>query len=395
MKKYTCDFETTTDINDCRVWAWGICDIDTLDFTYGNDIKTFIEFLKNNPNSMYYFHNLKFDGEFIIYYLLTNGYKYIPELKEIDDNTFTTLISDLGQWYSIDIYFEKSKYSNNNHKKVKIMDSLKLLNMSVEKIAKSFNLPIKKLEIDYHAFRSIGHKLTNEEIDYLRNDVEIMARALKVMFDDGHTHMTIGGNALSHYKKTIRNWKYFYPDLDDDVDMFIRKAYKGGFTYLNPTRKNQILNDGLVIDKNSMYPSMMRYELLPYGQPIYFEGKYEYDKDYPLYIIRFTCAFKLKKNKIPTIQVKNSFSFLPNEYVEDTDYDIVVLTLTNMELELFLENYDITIPIKYDCGYKFKGMRGLFNKYIDYWTNRKIESKKEKNGGMYLISKLFLNSLYG
>ena len=44
MKMATCDFETTTDPEDCRVWAVGFCDIDNLDFTYGNSISFF--FLK-------------------------------------------------------------------------------------------------------------------------------------------------------------------------------------------------------------------------------------------------------------------------------------------------------------------------------------------------------------
>ena len=395
QKRYTADFETTTDINDCRVWAWGICDIDTLEFKYGNTIESFIEFLKNNGNSLYYFHNLKFDSQFIIYHLFESGYKYFIEDTDICDNSFTTLENELGGFYSMDIVFNVNKNQKYRNKKVKIVDSMKLLNMSVENVVESFGLPIEKLEIDYKKYRKKGHVLDSEEIAYLRNDVEIMARALKIMFEDGHTKMTIGGNAIENYKTTITNWKYYYPELDDDIDSYIRKSYKGGFTYLNPIKKNLIINDGIVIDKNSMYPSMMRYKLLPYGQPVYFQGKYEYDEDYPLYIQRITCAFRLKKGKIPTIQVKNSFKFLPNEYIEDSDYEILTLTLTNIDLELFLENYDITIDIEYHDGFKFKGMVGLFDEYIDYWTLRKIESKKLGNKGIYLMSKLFLNSLYG
>ena len=30
MKIYTADFETTTDVSDCRVWAWCTCDIDEI-----------------------------------------------------------------------------------------------------------------------------------------------------------------------------------------------------------------------------------------------------------------------------------------------------------------------------------------------------------------------------
>ena len=39
MRKFTADFETTTDPNDCRVWAYAICEIGNINnFYYGNSI---------------------------------------------------------------------------------------------------------------------------------------------------------------------------------------------------------------------------------------------------------------------------------------------------------------------------------------------------------------------
>ena len=133
---------------------------------------------------------------------------------------------------------------------------------------------------------------------------------------------------------------------------------------------------------------------LPFGRPIAFEGKYEYDFLYPLYIQRISCSFKLKKGKIPTIQLKHSFGFLPNEYIESSNGEIITLTLTNIDLKLFLENYDIKYE-KYDGGFKFKQLYGLFTEYIDYWSTQKINAKKDGNRALYLISKKMLNSLYG
>ena len=141
---------------------------------------------------------------YIFSYLLKNGYELIEDKKEKKDNTFTCLISDTGMFYSIEIYFTVKKKRVN---KVTIYDSMKLLNFSVDKIAKAFDLPIRKLKIDYKAKRPIGHVLTQEEVDYIRNDVEIMARALKFLFDEGLDKMTIGSCALGFYKKSC---KYYY-----------------------------------------------------------------------------------------------------------------------------------------------------------------------------------------
>lgn len=143
-----------------------------------------------------------------------------------------------------------------------------------------------------------------------------------------------------------------------------------------------------------MYPAKMKYEKMPYGEPIYFDGKYEKDNFYNLYIQTLSAIFKLKKGKIPTIQIKNNLAFLPNEYIETSNGDLITLTLTNIDLELFLENYEIEY-ISYHYGYKFRSVKGLFTDYINYWTEQKIESKKKGNTALYRIAKLMLNSLYG
>lgn len=394
MRKFTADFETNTGENNCRVWAYGICEIGNFDnFIYGNNIEDFIKFCSDKKeNYILYFHNLKFDGEFIFSYLLQNGYKCIKDKKEREDKTFTTLISDTGQFYSIEIYFEvkNSKHLN----KVTIYDSLKIINMSVEDIAIGFDLPINKLEINYNEERKEGHILTEKEIAYLKNDVEIMARALDIMFKNNLTKMTIGSNALSYYKNMNKNFNKYFPVLPYEIDKDIRRSYKGGFTYLNPIHKEKLLGEGIVFDVNSLYPSVMKNERLPFGDPIFFEGKYETDKLYNLFVQTISCSFEIKEGMIPTIQIKNNLSFLPNEYVTSSNGDIVTLTLTNVDLELFFEHYQV-YDLTYHSGWKFKSIKGLFSSYIDFWSNMKIKSKKEGNKAMYIISKLMLNSLYG
>lgn len=254
MKKFTADFETNVNEKDCRIWAWAICEIGLpQNFKYGNTMESFIEFC-SNPKSNYilYFHNLKFDAEYIISYLLKNGYEYISDKKYKRDKTFTTLISGMGQFYCMEIYFSVKNKKHMN--KVKIFDSYKILDFSVEYIAKEFNLPIRKLEIDYKEFREVGHELTPEEVDYIRNDVEIMARALKIMFDYGLTNMTIGSCALNNYRKRTKYFNNYYPNLELEIDDYIRLSYKGGFTYLNPLYKEEVVHKGIVLDVNSLYP---------------------------------------------------------------------------------------------------------------------------------------------
>ena len=394
MRKFTADFETNVDENDCRVWAYAICEVDDpSNFIYGNNIDDFINWCANKKeNYLVWFHNLKYDGEYIVSWLLHNGYECIKDKKDRNDKSFTCLISDMGQWYSIEIFFDTKNKKHIN--KVTIYDSLKILNFSVEQIAKDFNLPIQKLTIDYKEKREVGHLLTEQEINYIRNDVEIMARALKIMFQEDLTKMTIGSDALSNYKKINKNFNKYFPTLPFEIDKDIRRSYKGGFTYLNDIYKGQETGAGIVFDKNSMYPAKMMYEKMPFGDPIFFDGKYEEDMLYPLYVQTLSCIFELKDGMLPTIQIKNNLSFIPNEYVKSSDGDIVTLTLTNIDLEMFLQHYNV-YELEYHSGWKFRAIKGLFTEYIDYWTDKKIQAKKDNNGAMYRISKLMLNSLYG
>lgn len=385
---FTADFETTTNPDDCRVWATGICSIDDkLDFCYGNNIEYFLWHASKHKNATYYFHNLKFDGEFIINHLFRNDFSYLTNRRYLTPHSFTTLISDKGQFYSMEIMLDEGN-------RIKILDSLKILPFSVDEIAKGFNLPINKLEIDYSKEREIGHKLDEQEVDYLRVDVEIMARSLKILFDQDLTQMTQGSNALHDYKKIIgkKNFTRWFPIPTYDFD--IRQSYKGGFTYCDPRFQGLDIEEGIVLDVNSLYPSVMYYEKLPYGEGIFFEGKYEKDELYNLHVQMLTCQFELKENHIPTIQLKNNLSFIPTQYLSSSGDEEVTMCLTSVDLKLFFEHYNV-YNITYHSGWKFKSTTGLFKDYIDKWNKIKVESTINGNKAMRTLAKLMLNALYG
>lgn len=107
-----------------------------------------------------------------------------------------------------------------------------------------------------------------------------------------------------------------------------------------------------------------------------------------------TCTFEIKKDKLPTIQIKNTRIFKGNEYLENSGNEPVCLVLTNIDLKLFFEQYNV-YELEYICGWKFKCMNGIFSKYIDKWIERKNRATIEGNKGQRTLAKLMLNSLYG
>jgi hypothetical protein len=391
---YVADFETTTDEKNCHVWIWGSVSIhDTSIYNYGYDIESFLNFFKRKKeNSSVYFHNLKFDGGFIIPYLLQNGYTFVKDRKQATTKTFTCLISDMNVFYSIEIYFNKDKKHTN---KLTIYDSLKLLPFSVDKVAKAFKLPLKKLKIDYDRHNT-ECEITQEEIDYLYNDNAIVAKALNELFTKDLTKMTTASNALNNYKSIITEEKFkkLFPVLPFDVDHSIRLAYKGGWTYLKKGQENKVHGHGIILDVNSLYPSRMYFCPLPYGEPLYFIGEYQKNKTYPLYVQKLSCFFKLKKNHLPTIQLKNYGKFCDTEYLENSNGEYVTLTLSSVDLELFFEHYEVT-NIEYIDGFMFRASTELFKPYIDVWIKEKNQATIDENDGLRTIAKLMLNSLYG
>lgn len=392
MKCWSCDFETTTDPSDCRVWAFGVCEVGNIDnFKYYNSIAGFFDFFENNKNSKGYFHNLRFDGDFIINELFKRGYKWRQlKLKEkLRKKEFTTTIDGKNKFYILKIWLD-------NDNTVTLYDSYKIIPLSVSDIAKSYGLQELKGEIDYKKYRPIGHDLEDEEIQYLRKDVQIVAQALDIMFSQNLTKMTLASNAMWDYKNTISKkvFNYWFPPPEMDAEL--RLSYKGAYTYANERYANQVIGEGIVLDVNSLYPSVMRYKKLPYGAPVYFEGDYQYDKLYPLYIIFVTFEFTLNPGYLPILQIKNGYNgmFAPTVYQKSSNGTEVTLALTCIDWEMIKEHYHVTNETIH-CGWKFMESDLMFAVYIDKWTKVKVQATKDKNPGLRTVAKQMLNNLYG
>lgn len=384
---YGADFETVVSTERTRVWLWGLESFTSGVFEYGTDIDSFMGRLSQLSCTVY-FHNLKFDIQFILYWLLTNGYRHVTT-KFPDKGCFTTLISDMGIFYSAEVKFESGA-------RVKFLDSYKLIPLPIQKIPKAFNLSIQKLDLDYEEIRELDHVPTDDEINYIKNDVEILIGGVKAMHDNGLSKMTAASNALNNFKSimTKKDYDVKFPPLTLSEDRDMRMSYKGGWSYVNKQYQGKMIGKGQVYDVNSMYPWAMRECVLPYGPPVFYRGKYKEDKTYPLYIQSLTCRFKLKKGKYPSIQLKGNMRFGDTEYIEEAVEETEILTLTSVDLGLFFECYDVW-DITWNCGYKMRGCRGMFDDYIDYWYNVKNEAKRTNNDALYYIAKLMLNSLYG
>lgn len=440
-KILACDFETTVykGQTSTEVWASAVVELNTEDVKIFHSISETWEYLCSlNQSLVCYYHNLKFDGNFWISYFLnekhykqayteTDGTVEWKNITKMGNYEFKYLISNMGQWYSITIKVGKHT--------IEFRDSLKLLPFTLERIGEAFKTKHRKLTMEYEGYRYAGCEITDDEKQYIANDVLVLKEALEFMFSQGHTKMTIGSCCLAEYKYLNSDpyfFREFMPDLtaiqldesygSENADAYIRNSYKGGWCYVAKGKECQIKKNGITVDVNSLYPSMMHSESgnwYPVGEPHFFKGNPPEDiKDRTLFngefqvrywFIRFKCRFKIKEGKLPFVQIKRNLAYKSNECLESSDVYIkgkyyskyhnpdgtlndgrVTLTMTKTDFILFREHYYV-YDIEYLDGCWFHTEIGLFDNYINKYKEIKMNSK----GAMRELAKLFLNNLYG
>lgn len=393
MPIFVADFETcNNDVNIeqgfTRVWLWDICDIESLAHYSGENLAQFFNQIEDFAPAIIYTHNLKFDGNFILHYLLSNGFTHTKQRK-LESKEFSTLITSGGVFYSIRICFETKK--KKKKRTIEFRDSSKKIKGSVDRIAKSYNLPILKGKIDYKKYRPIGYAASQAEYEYIRNDTEIVARVLKGQYDNGMIKMTTSSDAMYLFKKSLPcPFKQIFPVVDIETDDYIRQAYRGGVVLVGDKYENKVINEPVnVYDINSMYPYQLAKKLMPYGKPFYYKGKYEECKNQPLYIQRIRVCCKLKKDYLPTVML-NNIRWGALTYLTDTIGEMYEITLTNVDLELLFIHYEI-YDIQYVDGYSFNASKSIFRNYVLPVYNKKCNAK----GAEKETEKLKLNGLYG
>lgn len=420
---YACDFETTVyqGQDHTEVWSSAICKIGTEDeaIVHHSIDETMAYWERIGNDVIGYYHNLKFDGTFIVSWLFNHGYSWQRDKNKLLPCEFSTLISDMGMWYTINI--------NTGTINIELRDSLKLVPFSLKQCGKAFKTKHQKLDMEYTGYRYSGCTITDEEMAYIKNDVYVLREVLEFMFEQGHKSLTIGSCCMYEYRGTLCSdeFKTHFPDLtkimlDESyesatADEYIRKSYRGGWCYVVPEKTNKVFRNGITADVNSLYPSMMHSEsgnYYPVGEPVFWKGNYipekAKNKTRRYYFLRFKCSFRIKPNYLPFIQIKGNPLYKATEMLTDSrpslggvKYDsitvdgvehtnIVTMTMTCTDWELFQKHYYIN-DLQILDGCYFYSEKGLFDAYINKY--RKI--KETSKGAMRTLAKLFLNNLYG
>ncbi len=375
---FVADFETKNEdfYNEhgfTEVWLYAISNPQGEIVNYGATMEEFISYCKSKLNNcIVYFHNLRFDGSFILNYLINNDYKYLDKIEYNSGKSYNTLISEDGQFYSIKAHFKRGVTVDFN-------DSLKIIPFPVKTIAKAFDLPMEKEIIDYG-----NYEINETTLSYVFNDVKIVALALHQLKEKGFCGMTAASSAYKWFISQCDGSDILFPEIDDEMLLEWRDAYRGGRSQVNPIYAGKVLKGVKRYDVNSMYPSIMRNAWLPIGKPKRIDKRGEYRFE----MYKVNISFTLKDGHLPTLLKKNVM-FGQQSYYTETD-GIELLYLSSIDFELIERHYDIGY-LDFVEMWGFNTSNQVFCDYIDYW----YDIKSRSTGAMKQLAKLMLNSLYG
>lgn len=302
----TCDMwepSSPDEIPHQRVWLAGIMNLADMKMKYFTSLDDFMKFIiskQDNKHREIAFHNLKFDGSFIIPWLFEHGYIHVtgkPGPKQ-----FSTLIDERNNWYSITIQVNKRI-------KVLIWDSLKLFPTALEYLHEFYHTPTRKIIEDnefYNQIRPVDHIPTEQEIKYLENDLRVLAETLKehIKYYGLTFKKTQAGQSFYNFEKAFPHWRYRFPALSVEEDELIRHAYWGGISYVNPKIAGKDIYGIDVFDINSSYPYQLATRKIPYGKPILKTGQALHPDMSKFWVAEAIVRFKLKEHHIPCIPTK-------------------------------------------------------------------------------------------
>lgn len=389
---FVADFETTVEIQymvegRVRVWAWAVEQVNGHQERWrGETIEEFIQWCEGRQ-CVIYFHNMKFDASFLLDYWLRNGVESVHNPEEYPEEYVETLIDNHGQFYLVHYHSPTTD--------LQIKDSLKKYRMPLEKVASIFQIPGKsKLLIGY---RPLNREVTDWEWERVEGDVRILAEAMRYQITHGLKALTVSSDALASYKDFIGRdlYKIRHPKLCYEMDQILRKAYRGGWVYLNPIYKEKNLENVYVFDVNSEYPSIMagvHGERLPCGLPRRVEEDYQLRED-EVEIVIVNCTLKLKEGAFPWIHYKGVPGHTSEEYIYSHSVPLR-LAFTTPDLEL--------LDMTYQCGYwevidryVFKSEIGQFKDFVD--NRNAIKEQADKDGNLALRQQMKddMNTLSG
>lgn len=437
---YAADFETLTPNTeffarnlDTRVILFNVQTIfnDNVDYT-GNTIEEFLEFcFRDNVSKTIFFHNLSFDGTFVVPALIKMGFN--PDIAYRKKNRRLEIFQQGAKIYYIRAFLDTTKMINGRRKRVKMSvifrDSLVLMPTSIKALGKAVKIEkfqgTEDQEANFYDWEPEDLDLNREDglserakafVNYCKRDVAILRESLKAYFnmltslDDvrlynlvnadnpwkPHHYLTIGATAIglinNIYMQRFRaktGFDEFRHEISFETYQRVAPTYRGGITQFNPVfqgEPRELAFGGFGLDITSSYPFQMT-DWLPFGDVLD-----EIDPSIP--------HQTFLNVRIRNLKIRPEFRSLvvwPNK--QNAERGRFLEEAEEWQGSFVKEEFDLLAEI---YTFEVVAMEEFFMKTapflkegIEQLYSLKDKFTRENNPAFRLISKLLLNSIYG
>ena len=286
-----------------------------------------------------------------------------------------------------------------------------MTNISLEKLADTFKLPIKKLvgNLDYNIIRSPKTKLSQKELAYCENDCLVIYHYIKLELSEyvrvdkipitstGKVRRELQQQAYKnlYYRRKIRK----AINTDPHIYNLLLEAFQGGYTHSNWIYTDEIVKNVDSYDFTSSYPYVMTSFKYPMSEFIKDDVKKVSDM-YRLYAYLLVVRFKNLKCRY----FNNFISSSKCRYIKGGKFDNGRI-MSASEIEIVLTDIDFRFILKaYECEYEilesYSALYGYLPKMLINFILDKYVKKTELKGIEeeeinYARVKAMFNSIYG
>ncbi|MBO7731607.1 MAG: hypothetical protein J6S67_03620 [Methanobrevibacter sp.] len=337
-------------------------------------------------NLAVFIYNLSFEWSFLLPILLEKGFQFKADIDKDDEYVYNSISTkSVSSVWQVQIKFKK------NSGTLLLRDLAKLYGGGLGNVAKAFNLPTQKGEIDYRLNRLHGHVITQEEKSYCFKDTRIIIDILleeikrgdkdffKAVSMASYSMLKLLKRGFPRSTKPYRKYRELYPELGEEENLFVRQALSGGICYATKRFQfKEVDAPVLHIDGHQMHPSQIYLKPHPYGEGEYFTGS-------PTKFFKHinVCHIKVSYDDV---KIHSIIKLIGRDFADDVElyvYDFEIPTMRKCYVNLEIEFID---------GYCYKSRFLPWREYVHENYVQRLEAKKNHDAYNTLRFKLLNNA---
>ena len=337
-------------------------------------------------NIAVFIYNLSFEWSFILPILLQRGFKFKADIDKDDEYVFNSITTkSVSSVWQCQIKFKKTSGI------LLLRDLAKLYGGGLGNVAKAFNLPTQKGEIDYTLNRLHNHIVTQEEKSYCFKDTRIIIDILleeirrgdkdffKAVSMASYSMLKLLKRGFPRATKPYLKYRELYPELGEEENEFVRKALSGGICYATRSFQfKEIDSPVLHIDGHQMHPSQIYLKPHPYGFGEYFVGS-------PTKFFKHinVCHIRVSYDDV---RIHSIIKLIGRDFGDNIE-----LYVFDFEIPTMRKCY-INLEIEYIDGYCYKSRFLPWREFVHDNYVQRLEAKKNHDAYNTLRFKLLNNA---